>query len=109
MNSLAFDQKINNSKLFFSKTELTKILSCYSYGVSRGEWKDYAINYKLNEVNFAMFKHTLASPDCILTKFKKFKKNEFLFKLTLVNKKKNKFKKIDDLLIIVRRKYLKLI
>ena len=73
MHSLAFGKSFHNSKLFFSNSELGKILSCYSVGVSKGKWKDYAISFKNNEVNFLMFKHSLVIPDCVLTKTKKIK------------------------------------
>jgi len=109
MHSLTFGKDLHNSKLFFSSKELCKILSCYSLGVSRGSWKDYAINFKNNEANFFMFKHSLASPDCILTKSKKFKRNEFIFKLKLKNEKRNNSKQIDDLLIILKRNHFKII
>ena len=64
-------RNINNSKLYFSKSELSKILNCYSLGVSKGNWKDYAIIFGKQEASFYMFKHSLASPDCILTKITK--------------------------------------
>ena len=103
MNSLSSVKSFHNSKLFFSKSELTKILSCYSLGVSTGKWKDYSINFKRNEANFLIYKHSLASPDYILTKSKKNRKNQIIFKLNFVNKNKNDFKKIDDLLKILKR------
>ena len=112
MLSLTSGKILHNSKLFFSKNELSKILSCYSLGVSRGNWKDYAINYENNESNFLIFKHTLASPEFILTKSikKSIKsKKKIIFKLKLQNKKKNKFNQIDDLLAILIRKNLKII
>ena len=93
--------------MFFSKIELSKILSCYSLGVSTGNWKDYAINYNKNEANFFIFKHTLATPDCVLTKSIISKKN-IIFKLNHGNTK-NKFNKIDDLLAILKRINLKVI
>ena len=52
MHSLTFGKAFNNSKLFFSSSELNKILLCYSVGVSKGKWKDYAINFDKNEANF---------------------------------------------------------
>ena len=109
MHSLTFGKDLHNSKLFFSSKELGKILSCYYLGVSRGSWKDYAINFKNNEANFFMFKHSLASPDCVLTKSKKFKRNEIIFKLKLKNEKRNNSKQIDDLLIILKRNHFKII
>ena len=65
---------LHNSNLYFSKYELSKILSCYSLGVSKGNWKDYAIHFSKNEASFYIYKHSFASPDCILTKSKKYKK-----------------------------------
>ena len=74
MSSLSFTSNSNNHKLFFSKSELSKILNCYSIGVSNGNWKDYAINFHKNEAVFAFYKHTLAAPDCILKNLEKEKK-----------------------------------
>ena len=48
-------RNINNSKLYFSKSELSKILNCYSLGVSRGNWKDYAIDFTKNEAIFFIY------------------------------------------------------
>ena len=56
-----------------------------------------------------MFKHSLASPDCILTKSKKQKKNNILYDLQLSNKKKSKFSKIDDLIALLKRKEFKVV
>ena len=109
MHSLSFDKRINNSKLFFSKNELRKILSCYSDGVSSGNWKDYSIKFNNNETSFFMYKHAIGSPDCILTKSKKNKKNKFIYKLQFHNKKRNIFNHIDELLIILKRSNLKII
>ena len=68
MHSLAFGKSFHNSKLFFSKSKLSKILSCYYVSVSKGKWKDYAISFKNNEVNFLMFKNSSAILDCVITK-----------------------------------------
>ena len=108
MHSLTLGKTLHNSKLFFSKNELTKILSCYSLGVSKGKWKDYALNFKKNEAIFFMFKHSLASPDCILTKSIKTKKNKYIYQLYIENKNKNKFNEIDDLIYILKRKHIKI-
>ena len=109
MNVLPSVGKFHNSKLFFSKIELSKILSCYSLGVSKGSWKDYAIFFGKQESTFYMFKHSLASPDCILTKKRKTKKNLITYNLELHNQKKTNFLKIDDLIIILKRREFKLI
>ena len=109
MNLISPVKNLHNSKLYFSKNELSKILNCYSLGVSRGSWKDYAISFGKQKTSFYMFKHSLASPDCILTKSKKQKKNIILYDLQLSNKKNSKFSKIDDMLALLKRKEFKLL
>ena len=101
--------KINKSNLFFSKNELTKILNCYSIGVAKGNWKDYAISFGINNVDFYIFKNSLASADCVVSKIKKNKKIPTSFNLEFRNRKKLKFFKIDDLLITLNRNQLKII
>ena len=109
MNFLPSVKKFHNSNLYFSKNELSKILTCYSIGVARGSWKDYAICFGKQKTSFYMFKHSLASPDCILTKSKKQKKNTILYDLILSNEIKSKFNKIDDLLVLLKRKEFKIL
>ena len=103
MSSVSSTSNSNNHKLYFSKSELSKILNCYSVGVSNGNWKDYALNFKANEAMFSFYKHTLASPDCILKKYKEKKKKKILFLLLINNKKNSKFENIDRLLLSIRR------
>ena len=47
---------------FFSKTELTSILSLYSKQVSKGYWKDYALDSKIDNAIFSVFKHSQDKP-----------------------------------------------
>lgn len=109
MKVLSSVRKINNSKFFFSRNEFSKILACYSTGVSKGNWKDYAIFFDKQEAKFYIFKHSLTAPFCILTKTNKNKKNSIIYKLEYQNNKKSKFNKIDDLLINLKRKEFKII
>ncbi|MDC0037564.1 DUF2794 domain-containing protein [Alphaproteobacteria bacterium] len=109
MNLLPSVRKIHNSKLFFSKIELSKILSCYSLGVSKGNWKDYAIIFEKQEASFYMFKHSLASPDCILTKISKNRKKSVIYNLKIQNALKKKYTKIDDILAFLKRRELHII
>ena len=109
MNLLPSVLKIHNSKLYFSKYELTKILTCYSKGVSKGSWKDYAISFGKQETSFYMFKHSLASPDCILTKISKNKKNSIIYNLKIQNSLKKKYNRIDDILAFLKRRELHII
>ena len=109
MDHLSSVRKSRNSKLFFSKNDLNKILKCYSIGVSKGNWKDYAINYEEQKATFCMFKHTLASPDCTLTKTKKNKKKGIMYNLKFNNKKDKYSNKIEDLIVIIQRNELHII
>ena len=109
MNLVASRSNINNSKLYFSKSELSKILNCYSLGVSKGNWKDYAIFFGKQEASFYMFKHSLATPDCILSKISKNKKNVIIYNLKIQNSIKTKYNKIDDVLVFLKRRELHII
>ena len=103
MGSLSSTLITNNHKLYFSKSELSKILNCYSIGVSNGNWKDYALNFKKNEAIFSFYKHTLASPECILKKIRERKKKKMLFHLFINNKKNSKYEDIDKLIASIKR------
>ena len=109
MNLVTPRSYINNSKLYFSKSELTKILNCYAIGVSKGNWKDYAIDFSKNEANFLIYKHSLASPDCVLSKLKERKRKKITFKLSISNRKYKNFSNIDELISSLKRKHIKLI
>ena len=59
--------KFNNNrngikKVFFSKSELTSILSLYSKQVSKGLWKDYALDNHSETAIFSVFRHTHDKP-----------------------------------------------
>jgi len=103
MSSVSSTFITNNHKLYFSKIELTKILNCYSIGVSNGNWKDYALNFNSNEAIFSFYKHTLATPDCILKKFREKKKKKTLYHLFINNKKNSKYEDIDKLIVSIKR------
>ena len=55
---------IYNSKkfIFFSKYELTSILNLYSKQVSKGFWKDYALDSSVNTAIFSIYKHSQDKP-----------------------------------------------
>ena len=85
----------NNHNLYFSKDELAKILNLYSKGVSNGEWKDYAIDFNKNNAFFYIFKHSLATPECILNK--SLEKKEKFYNLKSKNQN-NRFESLDTLI-----------
>ena len=45
----------------------------------------------------------MTSPDCILTKTTNFQRKNIFYNLELQNKKKTKFTKIDDLIVLLKR------
>ena len=98
----------NNHNLYFSKDELTKILNLYSKGVSNGEWKDYAIDFNKNNAFFYIFKHSLASPECILNKSLERKKRKIFYNLKSKNQNK-KYENLDQLLSSLNRKIFKIL
>ena len=106
MRSVSSTFYSNNHKLYFSKVELSKILTCYSIGVSNGNWKDYALNFNKNEAIFSFYKHTLASPECILKKFKEKKKKRTFYQLSINNKKNSKYEDIDQIIVSIKRSQL---
>ena len=109
MRSVSSTSIPNNHKLYFSKLELSKILNCYSIGVSNGNWKDYALNFNKNEAIFSFYKHALASPECILKKFKENKKKRTFYQLSINNKKNSKYQNIDQIIASIKRSQLSIV
>ena len=109
MRSVSSTAIPNNHKLYFSKVELSKILTCYSIGVSNGNWKDYSLDFNKNEAIFSFYKHTLASPECILKKLKEKKKKRTFYQLSINNKKNNKYENIDQIITSIKRSQLSIV
>ena len=76
-NYVPISHKLPNKKLklYFTKKELTRILKYYSLGVSKGKWKDYAIDFRHNEAYFHFYKSCSEKPSISILK-KTTKKNE---------------------------------
>ncbi len=55
-------KKIERNFIFFSKLELTSILSLYSKQISKGHWKDYALDSKIDNAIFSIYRHTQDKP-----------------------------------------------
>ena len=108
MSVLPSSSSSNNHNLYFSKEELSKILSIYSKGVSSGKWKDYAIDFNKNNAFFYIFKHTLASPECILNKSLERKRRKIFYNLKSKNQNK-KFENLDQLISSLNRKIFKVL
>ena len=58
VNLKKFEKKFN----FFSKLELTSILNLYSKQVSKGYWRDYALDSKIDNAIFSIYRHTQDKP-----------------------------------------------
>ena len=108
MSLVSSSSTSNNHNLYFSKYELIKILNLYSKGVSRGEWKDYAIDFNKNDAFFYIFKHSLAAPECILNKSLERKKRKIFYNLKSKNQNK-KYENLDQLLSSLNRKIFKIL
>ena len=98
-----------NSKLYFTKKELTRILEYYSFGVSKGEWKDYAIDFSHTEAYFHFYRNSSEKPIISISK-KKSRRSKFNnFEL---HQGYNKFlfnTSLDNLFSYLKRKDLKLV
>ena len=62
INSPGIIKNNNKNIIFFSKYELSSILNLYSKQVSKGSWKDYALDSKVNTAIFSIYKHSHDKP-----------------------------------------------
>ncbi len=76
--------KLKFKKVYFLKTELASILNIYSRNVSRGIWKDYALDCNHNSAIFSIYKSSFER--AVLEIHKKKVSNVFEF-LIIKNKK----------------------
>ena len=55
-------KNIEKKIIFFSKLELSSILNLYSKEVSKGNWRDYALDSKIDNAVFSIYRHTQDKP-----------------------------------------------
>ncbi len=55
-------KKAEKRFIFFSKLELTSILNLYSKQVSKGHWRDYALDSKIDNAIFSIYRHSQDKP-----------------------------------------------
>ncbi len=55
---------------FFDRRELRAILALYAERVSRGEWRDYAIEQQPRHAGFAVFRHSRDWPLYVIAKYR---------------------------------------
>src|SRR6201984_10761 len=60
---LAFgDYRTKHRTVYFTRFELNQLLGLYSRHVTRGVWRDYAIDHRDGMALFSVFRHTHESP-----------------------------------------------
>ena len=52
------DFRTTHRPLYFTRSELNQLLGIYSRNVSRGVWRDYAIDHRDGLALFSVFRHT---------------------------------------------------
>jgi hypothetical protein len=63
------DHRRRRRRVYFHRTELAQILRVYSERVSRGEWRDYAIDHAVGVALFSVFRHSYDRPMFAIAKF----------------------------------------
>ena len=61
-DSVIKQKNIEKNLIFFSKLELTTILNLYSKQVSKGYWKDYALDSEIDNAIFSIYRHSHDKP-----------------------------------------------
>src|SRR5207237_8304012 len=56
------DYRTKHRTLYFTRQELNQLLSLYSRHVTRGVWRDYAIDHQDGMALFSGFRHTQEAP-----------------------------------------------
>ena len=60
---LAFgDYRTQHRTIYFTRLELNQLLGLYSRQVTRGVWRDYAIDHRDGMALFSVFRHTHEAP-----------------------------------------------
>ena len=56
------DSRRRRPRVYFTRQELSQLLSLYSPRVASGEWRDYAIDHDEGMAVFSIFRHTAERP-----------------------------------------------
>lgn len=56
------DYRRSAGRVFFDRADLMRILSLYSRQVSRGLWRDYAIDHRSNMAVFSIYRRSSEQP-----------------------------------------------
>jgi hypothetical protein len=63
------DYRRRRGRVYFTRAELSQLLSLYSRRVADGVWKDYAIDHAVGVAAFSAFRHSYDRPACVIAKF----------------------------------------
>ncbi|TVQ83052.1 MAG: DUF2794 domain-containing protein [Micavibrio sp.] len=63
-----YGQRYPGQNVTFNKHELGQILSVYGTRVSKGEWKDYALDCTGDSAMFSIFRHSNEKPAFVVSK-----------------------------------------
>ena len=94
-------KNIEKNFVFFSKKELSSILNLYSKQVSKGFWKDYALDSQAENAIFSVYKHSHDKPmyRIIKSSHKGFRKKSNFY----IKKDEEIISKSSDLYIILSK------
>ena len=84
---------------YFSRTELSIILSTYSARVASGEWRDYALDNSHDAALFSMYRHAHETPVLVIEKRKLHNGLNSLFLLHDRHKTLNKSSSLDSVIL----------
>ncbi len=56
------DFRRRRGRVYFTRSELSQLLTLYSGRVASGEWKDYAIDHAIGIAVFSIFRHSQDRP-----------------------------------------------
>ena len=92
-------KKVEKNFVFFSKKELSSILNLYSKQVSKGFWKDYALDNQTENAIFSIYRHSHDKPiyQIIKNSHKGFRNKPNFY----IKKDKEIISKSNDLYIIL--------
>ncbi len=96
--SRASTPKRQRRQLYFSRAELSLILSAYSARVAAGEWRDYALDHLNGAAMFSIFKHTHDAPLFVIEKHQRHFKELPQFHLRDQNRILCKSTKVADVI-----------
>ena len=91
--------KKHKKPYYFSRTELSIILSTYSARVASGDWRDYALDNSHDAALFSIYRHAHETPVLVIEKRRLRTGSNSLFLLHDRHKTLNKSSSIDSIIL----------